>query len=149
MKIIQPRTQVQIVEYRKVFKVIGLLGSSMSFECDQNGVVDTQKLGECAQDSYRQCLKGEIRLSTGTYLVDTPIVEDNSRSYWQAAVGACDNCGEDVYLEGFTNVCDGCQTDYNMSGQSLRPREEWIEPGSDETLQDILSIDNYDPEDLL
>ena len=147
MKIIQHRTQIHIVEYRKVFKVVGLPGSSFAFECDKDGVVDVQKLGECAQDSYQQCLKGEIRLANGKYPVHLlPQVEDDSRIYWEAAIGQCE-CGEEVHLEGFTNTCE-CGRDYNMSGQLLADRSQWGAE-TNESLSDILSIDNYDPEDLL
>lgn len=148
MKIIQPRTQIHIVEYRKVFKVVGLPGSSFAFECAQNGVVDTQKLGECAQDSFRQCLQGEIRLTSGKFPVQAmPDVEDGSRFYWEPAIGLCDRCGEEVHLDRFTNTCE-CGADYNMSGQLLADRSQWGEE-TGESLSDILSIDNYDPEDLL
>lgn len=148
MKMIQPRTRILIEEYRKVFKVVGLPGSSMSFDCDKSGVVDEKKLSPTALDSYHRCLAGSIRLSTGTFkVVPVSQVEDGSRSYWEPALLQCD-CGEEVPLSGFTNACQ-CGQDYNMSGQALRPRSEWLEEGSEETLQDILSIDNYNPEDLL
>lgn len=148
MKIIQSRTQINIVEYRKVFKVVGLSGSSFAFKCNEDGIVDTSQLGECAQDSYRQCLSGEIRLAAGKYPVQpVPDVEDDSRHYWEPAIGLCDRCGEEVHLDGFTNTCE-CGADYNMSGSLLSSRENWGEE-TFETAADILSIDNYDPEDLL
>lgn len=46
--------------------------------------------------------------------------------YWQCAQRQCD-CGEVVHLERFTNTCQGCGADYNMSGQILAPREQWGE----------------------
>lgn len=35
----------------------------------------------------------------------------------------CD-CGELVYLCGFTNTCD-CGADYNLQGDRLAPRSQW------------------------
>lgn len=146
MKIIQHRTQIHIVEYRKVFKVVGLPGSSFAFECDKDGNLNGNSLGTTAQDSYRQCLAGNIRLSTGTFRVSAPQIEEDKRSYWEPAIGQCE-CGEEVHLEGFTNTCE-CGRDYNLSGQLLADRSQWGEE-TGESLSDILSIDNYDPEDLL
>ena len=53
-------------------------------------------------------------------------------------VGLCD-CGHKVELLEFTNTCEKCGADYNMSGQCLAPRSQW---GWDtgESLGDILSI---------
>ena len=36
----------------------------------------------------------------------------------------CD-CGTTVYLDRFTNQCDGCGKLYNNFGQELAPPEEW------------------------
>ena len=35
------------------------------------------------------------------------------------------NCGSDVYLNRFTNECDGCGALYNGFGQELASPEEW------------------------
>jgi len=61
------------------------------------------------------------------------------KSRHEPAVGECDECGEEVYLTGFTNTCE-CGADYNMSGQRLAPRSQWGEETS-ETLADILAAD--------
>ena len=52
-------------------------------------------------------------------------------------------CGHGLTLAGFTNTCDGCDRDYNSSGQELAPREQW---GADtgESVSDILSVDYGD-----
>ncbi len=40
------------------------------------------------------------------------------------------HCGAQVVCARFTNTCDGCGADYNMSGQLLASREQWgIETG--------------------
>lgn len=36
-------------------------------------------------------------------------------------------CGTTVYLDSFTNECDGCEKLYNNFGQELAPVEEWEE----------------------
>lgn len=54
----------------------------------------------------------------------------------QSRIGLCDECGERVCLDGFTNTCD-CGADYNMSGQRLADRSQWGEE-TGETLADIL-----------
>lgn len=36
-------------------------------------------------------------------------------------------CGEWLQCTRFTNTCDNCGADYNMSGQCLAPREQWGE----------------------
>jgi hypothetical protein len=55
------------------------------------------------------------------------------------AEGKCERCGRVVELYGFTNTCEGCGADYNMSGQLLAPREQWGEE-TGEPLADILLI---------
>ena len=46
--------------------------------------------------------------------------------YRHASIGRCD-CGDEVYLGGFTNTCDRCGADYNSAGQLLAPRCFWGE----------------------
>jgi len=36
-------------------------------------------------------------------------------------------CGRWLRCDRFTNTCDTCNADYNMSGQRLAPREQWGE----------------------
>ena len=57
-------------------------------------------------------------------------------------------CGEWLSCAGFTNTCDNCHTDYNMSGQELAPREQWGEE-TGESVADILAIDTRTPEENL
>ena len=49
-------------------------------------------------------------------------------------------CGQEFYLDGFTNTCGECGADYNSSGQMLAPRSQWGEE-TGETAADILSTD--------
>lgn len=44
------------------------------------------------------------------------------------AIGECNNCQHSVELSsGWANQCEVCGTEYNGSGQELRPRCEWGE----------------------
>lgn len=60
------------------------------------------------------------------------------QSFTNPALGLCDICDHEVYLEGFTNTCDFCGADYNLDGQRLAPRSQWGEE-TGETLSDILT----------
>ena len=57
------------------------------------------------------------------------------------AIAKCD-CGHEIELAAFTNTCEVCGADYNISGQHLAPREQW---GWDtgETLDEILNIGHH------
>lgn len=57
-------------------------------------------------------------------------------------------CGEKVWCDGFTNVCEKCGRDYNWAGQLLAPRCQWGEE-TGETYADLQNVDALDPEDLL
>lgn len=59
-------------------------------------------------------------------------------TYTEAAIGFCD-CGGRVYLDHFTNTCDGCYRDYNMDGQPLADRSQWGEE-TGETYTDLIGI---------
>lgn len=49
-----------------------------------------------------------------------------SRDVFNSRFLTCD-CGETVYLNGFTNECPECGRLYNNFGQALAPREQWDE----------------------
>lgn len=51
-------------------------------------------------------------------------------------------CGQEFYLDCFTNTCSECGADYNSSGQMLAPRSQWGEE-TGESVHDILSVDSY------
>jgi hypothetical protein len=53
-------------------------------------------------------------------------LESDGCAYAKIVVyGVC--CGNEMYLQDFTNTCDVCERDYNMSGQLLAPRSQWGE----------------------
>ena len=70
---------------------------------------------------------------------EVKIPNSNGATYTRPirAVGECP-CGDTVELDGFTNTCDTCGRDYNMSGQELAPRRFWGEE-CNETASDILT----------
>lgn len=131
MKIIQEREIISSVHYDLVFEFKDKYGSGFAFACDENGVVDLARLTDASLANYRKCLDG-------TYSVREGEIECRESSYVQSRIGQCE-CGAEVYLDHFTNTCDGCGRDYNMSGHELADRAQWGEE-TGESLADILTI---------
>jgi hypothetical protein len=72
---------------------------------------------------------------------------ETGKEYLCDRIGEC-HCGEQLYLDCFTNTCEKCGADYNSAGQELAPRSQWgYETG--ESVQDILDVDSdgFDPWD--
>lgn len=88
-------------------------GSYFSFNCDKDGKVDKKALHPYEEVTLTYCLP------------ETHDAEVREDERWVKAerVGRC-HCGEEVYLDAFTNPCD-CGADYDMSGNMLAPREQW------------------------
>jgi hypothetical protein len=130
-KRIKDREHVTTVTYA-VFYAANPEGSSgLMFDCDASGNVDRSKLNPCARANLAKIERGEIPY---VYSELTTL----ETSYVDPAEILCD-CGDTVALYGFTNTCDSCNRDYNMSGQELAPRSQWGED-TGETLSDILRI---------
>ena len=129
MKIIQQRETHEEVEYRLFYERVECSGSGFSFPCDENGNVNLAEMTPTG--SYQKCLNGEIQVKDGKIITFR-------HTYTEPAIGLCD-CGKEVELFGFTNTCEGCGRDYNMSGQLLASRSQWGEE-TGESLSDILSI---------
>ena len=161
MKIISERYIEEIVSYEREFeyKSSKFIGSGFSFPSDEYGNVDVTKLTDSGLKSYNDCILGKITVTRGQqwiYNADNdyvPVPGTGSRtvedivdlgvrksihSYTHAAVCQCD-CGNEIQLSHFTNTCEVCERDYNMSGQLLSDRSTW---GSEtgEHLSDILRI---------
>ncbi len=102
--------------------------SGYSFPCDKEG--NLKNLRPEAESNYQMCL------------VSDDLVDDGIRPYthsWiEPAIARCE-CSHKIQLESFTNTCEKCGRDYNLSGQNLAPRSQW---GWDtgETLNEILDI---------
>lgn len=138
MTIIRPRTHHERPRYDRVFWFRGYEGCwGFSFPCTADGVLLDPPAAAVAH--YQACLTG---------LVDGhPVVDGGVRRWtdrWTApTVGLC-VCGATVALLGFTNTCEACGRDYNLSGQLLASRLQWgAETG--ESLADILSVDGSAP----
>jgi len=117
MKIIKQRERKTNVRCYLSFKWSDTLGSSFSFDCDENGnVLPMQKE---ANNNYQKCINGE-------YDVIAEGIQKDKWSYTEPAIGKC-SCGEEVILSSFTNTCDKCDSDYNMQGDLLAPRSQWGE----------------------
>lgn len=131
-QIISHRQHVNHVEYVHNYDSVECPGAGFSFPCDENGFIDESKLQPPALESLRLARAG---VADGT-LVPAG-VQVRSWSWVEPAMLRCD-CGATVALDGFTNTCDACETDYNMSGQRLAPREFWGEE-TGESLADIFA----------
>jgi len=119
MKIIKHSKTIESVSYTLTFAWRDDDGAGFGFDCDADGNVDVAVLNPDARKNYERCLDG-------TYDVDPTGVAAWHGSYREPAIGLC-SCGAEVELEGFTNTCPGCGTDYNWGGQELAPREQWGE----------------------
>jgi hypothetical protein len=83
--------------------------SGYGFECDQDGDVNLSQLTPLFREILNRCLAGEYGPGE---------IRPYRKMYTEAAVGICDNCGQDVVLAAHTNTCE-CGMIYNMSGLQL------------------------------
>lgn len=130
MKILKQREIVECAKHDHSFKWRDGEGG-FSFPCDEKGNVYIEKLQPLAREHYEKCISGE-------YDVIDNGIEVYRWNYTEPAIGEC-MCGEEVELFGFTNTCESCERDYNMSGQLLASREYWGEE-TGESLSDILGV---------
>lgn len=145
MKIIQKRERHEETTYARCFEYDDFPGAGFAFECDKDGVVDTSNFNQVKLANYNGCVAGKVNDSV--VVVDRG-VESRHHAWTDPAIGECVDCGDEVTLSGFTNTCEHCGADYNMSGQKLAPREQWgAETG--ESVSDILSVDYTDTDRLL
>src|SRR5271168_4077152 len=145
MNIIKHRTHHDDESYLLNFVYVDHPTAGFSFPCDKLGSVDESKMSVEGRKNYNACLTGAVRMLNDGLVVVTPVINKGVEAYpnhWvEPAIGECDRCGSEVELHGFTNTCSQCETDYNMSGQMLAPREFWNED-TGEHLSDILNIDS-------
>lgn len=140
LRIIQPRRTEQRVEYSLCFEWADMPGAGFSFPCNEDGTV-LPLTSEAAKSNYADCLRG-------CNDAGLKIAPKGVRTYrWTARYPTVGQCcpGEDgkVYLDGFTNTCEKCGRDYNMSGQLLAPRHMWGEE-TGEIAADILAGGDYE-----
>lgn len=121
---IRERERVVEQHYRRNFDYEGKVDWGFSFECDEKGVVDVAKLEPVAQQSYADCLTGFI---DGRKVVDKGVKSFTTSYVSCALMQCCPGPNGVVHLSHFTNTCECCGADYNMSGQRIGPREQWGE----------------------
>ena len=131
MRIIRQRERIESTFYTLFFERKATPGSGYVFNCDSEGEVDLSKWSPTLRENYTKLKNNSEFLP--------PVVQIREDYYIQVAIGECNGCGAPVELHGFTNTCDGCGQDYNMSGQELAPRSQWGEE-TGESLGDILRI---------
>ena len=127
MEIIRQRSVEHFTFYRRDFSLVSNPGSGYSFECDAQGDI-AEALHPAGVANFKACLAGVNE--NGEKIRDDGVRECHDRIIHDR-IGKC-VCGCEVSLSHFTNTCDGCQRDYNMSGQELAPRSQWgCETGED------------------
>lgn len=140
MKIIKQRELIESVSFTRQFDYADMPGAGFGFDSDAEGNVNADALNPCARKNYDACLTGEIPWGEGkTRRVVDLGVQRWEHSYVAPAVGQC-ACNAHVDLDGFTNTCDRCGRDYNMSGHLLAPRSQWGEE-TGETADEIMMAD--------
>lgn len=97
-------------------------GNGFVFPCDLEGNVTTKHAGALA--NYHKCL-----LNPEKYRRFNKVVRCE-QTYVEPAQGNCNYCGKLVVLRNQymgACQCDNCGQWYNLSGQELKPREQWAE----------------------
>jgi hypothetical protein len=115
-EIIRQRERLTVEQYALLFKWEDDPHAGFNFPCDKDGNILVNDLADAAIDNLAKCFDG-------TYDVIYEGIENQSYNYSEPAILKC-NCGNRVYLDGFTNTCDKCHADYNMSGQRLASRSQ-------------------------
>jgi hypothetical protein len=101
------------VHYHKWATTDGIGGFNV--DCTETGEVTAEHAEDFAKFRADETAGKLIYCGVVTY----------TRKEVKAAIIKC-NCGQEVYLHGFTNTCE-CGADYNMGGQRLAPRDQWGE----------------------
>lgn len=120
MRIIQDSRHYDVTYYLRIFDFKGEVGWGYSFACDKDGnhLDRPDNL-----DKFNQACAGKVG--------DREVVDRGVKTYTQHchdyAIGLCEHCNTKVELNSFTNTCEHCGADYNMSGQRLADRECWGE----------------------
>lgn len=115
-----PAKRRTIREYNLVFD--DGYGNGFSFPCDCTGRV-FKDLPDAAKENCKWCLAHPEKFERFDEIVEYKYtVKDDAH-------GTC-HCGNEVYLHDMyygACQCDQCGQWYNLSGQELRPPEDWEE----------------------
>lgn len=133
MKILRQRRDCESVSYMIFFERRDCPGAGYSFPCSEDGTVDESKLQPAGRANLARARGEEART------LHEPRIDRVVSRWVEPRVGLCE-CGCEVELDRFTNVCERCHRDYNSAGQELAPREQWGEE-TGEYLGDILRVD--------
>lgn len=117
MQIIKERERKTIISYELSYIWNDCPGAGFGFPCTRKGLL--LPMQPAALENFVGCI-------TGKYNVSFEGIKKNVHTYTEPAILKCD-CGSHVRLHGFTNTCDNCERDYNMSGQLLANRSQWGE----------------------
>jgi hypothetical protein len=129
--IIKHREHKSETTYEYCFEWRGEKGCGFGFPCDKDGNISVFPLSPEALANYTKCVNG-------TYDVINKGIRPCTHNWTEPAQAKC-HCGHIIELATFTNTCEKCGRDYNMSGQELAPRSQWGEE-TGESVSDILSI---------
>lgn len=129
LEIVKHREHKESVEYYRDFLWRKDPTGGLWFPCDKDGNLLNEN--PASKENYEKCLNGTFDV------VDYGIKKHVNR--WVEPAEAKCICGHIIYLASFTNTCEKCHRDYNMSGQLLASREQWGEE-TGETADDILRI---------
>jgi hypothetical protein len=130
VRIIRQREHKTVVSFYRYFERRALPGSGFIFDCNEAG--DPLRMNPCSWDSYHRCLGNDEFIDYGIQMRESHCKTP--------AVGLCEKCGREVWLDSFTCSCQ-CGADYNMSGQRLAGRSQWGEE-TGESVADILFVDS-------
>jgi len=119
MQIIRERKRMSAEYYTHEFVWRHDRNAGFSFPCDENGKLPDD-LNPAALENYKSCIDG-------TYDVINLGIRRNVHRWTQPAIGICERCGEEVYLDSFTNTCERCGADYDINGNMLAQRSQWGE----------------------
>lgn len=114
--------RVTMVSFSRVFNWRNDPGAGFSFDCNEQGEINTSELADIGWENLQKCLSGEYDV------IDMGIQRYEHR-YWSPGFGTC-TCGQTVTLDGDTRGegidCE-CGRIYNAVGQELAPRRQWEE----------------------
>lgn len=134
MKRLNDRNYISVTKYYRSFVYANHPGCGFAFDCDSDGNVHIKNAAASA--NYKMCLIGID--NDGEAIIDRG-VQEATHSWVEPAAIEC--CGERLELDRYTNTCPTCSCDYDMSGNTLAPREFWGEE-TGEHISDILMIGN-------
>ena len=119
IKVISHGRMVEEYSYSIFYEWVEFPLSGFSFDCNQDGVIDFNKVTGDGLVNYEKCESGE-------YEVIYRGLQRSVNRYREPTIGEC-YCGKEIVLESNTNECTSCKRLYNGSGQELSDPKNWGE----------------------